>query len=66
MITRTIQGIPFRVISPSFYELVEAPAIDISFVGDCWFLHVPRTDGSPMLERFESLDEAVAYVALAL
>lgn len=66
MILRTLQGIPFRVISPSFYELASHPEIDISFVGDCWFLHVPREDGSPAMQPFDSLDDAVAFVVLGV
>ncbi len=66
MIVKTIQGVPFRVVSPSFYELACAPAIDISFVGDCWFLHVPRQDGPPIMEPFKSLDAAARYVRSAL
>ena len=66
MITRTIQGVPFRVISPSFYELASQPCVDISFIGDSWVLHCPDADGEPLLRLFPSLDDAVALLALAI
>lgn len=66
MITRTLQGIAFRVVSPSFYELAGYPEVDISFVGDCWFLHVPGEDGEPRLRAFPTRDAAVEMVARAL
>lgn len=73
MITRTIHGLPFRVISPSFYELASHPEIDISFVGkscpedgSCWYLHVPDENGEPLMQPFNSLDEAAGFVALGV
>ncbi len=66
MITRNHHGLAWRVISPSFYELVSHPCVDISFVGDQWMLHVPRDDGSPILEMFSSLDEAARIVSLGV
>ncbi len=66
MITRTLHALRYNVISPSFYELASSPEIDISYVGDCWFLHVPREDGSPAMQPFKSLDEAAAFVALGV
>ncbi len=66
MITRTINGLAFNVISPSFYELASHPCIDISYVGGTWLLHVPRDDGEPILEMHGSLDEATAFMALGV
>lgn len=66
MILRTLQGIPFRVISPSFYELASHPEVDISFVGDKWILHCPCETGEPLLKWFPSRDAAVALIAVAL
>ncbi len=66
MIVRQLHNVAWRVISPSFYELASHPDIDISYVGDVWFLHVPREDGSPAMQPFKSLDEAAAFVALGV
>ncbi len=66
MITRLLHGLPFRVISPSFYELASHPEIDISYVGDLWYLTVPGEHGEPMMQPFKSLDEAAAFVALGV
>lgn len=66
MITRILQGIPFNVISPSFYELASHPCVDISFVGDKWFACCPGPDGEPLLRPFPTRDAAVSAIALAL
>lgn len=76
MITRTLHGLPFRVISPSFYELaLVAPkplgeggsiGIEISFLGDLWYLTVPGEHGEPLMQPFNSLDEAAGFVALGV
>ncbi len=66
MIQRTIHGLTYSVISPSFYELRGFPEIDIAYVGDTWLLHVPREDGSPAMQPFKSLDEAAAFVRLGI
>ena len=66
MIQRIIQGVPFRVISPSFYELASHPDIDISFLGDQWLLHCPGETGEPLLKWFPSLSEAAAMIAEAM
>ena len=70
MITRTIHGVPFRVISPSFYELASHPEIDISYLGICgidgepaWYVTVPDDMGIPQMKAFHTLDEAAKMIS---
>lgn len=64
MIVRTLQGVAFECISPSFYKLAGYP-VDISYLDDAWYLHCPGRDGEPAIRRFESRDSAVAFIAEA-
>lgn len=66
MITRTLSGLQWHAISPSFYELAGFPSIDLSFVGDIWYLHCPDEQGEPRMQPFASRDAAAAMVAEAL
>ena len=66
MITRTLHGVPFRAISPSFYVLASHPEVDISFLGDQWLLHCPGSDGEDLLKWFPSLSAAAAMIAEAM
>ncbi len=66
MIVRTLHSLAWRVISPSFYELDSYPEIDVSYLGDTWFLTVPDEQGKPRMQPFKSLDEATRFVALGV
>lgn len=66
MTTRTIHGLQWRAISPSFYELVGTPEIDLSFVGDIWYLTLVDEQGEPRMQPFASRDAAAAMVAYAI
>lgn len=66
MITRLLHGLPFRVISPSFYELASHPEIDISFVGDQWMLQWPDQAGEPVIVCYPTLDECAGVIAEAV
>lgn len=66
MILRHLHGLAFRVISPSFYELASHPEIDVSYLGDAWWLQCPDTRGEPRFHDFKSLDDAARFVALGV
>lgn len=65
MITRSIAGLQWEVISPSFYQLVGVPQVDLSYVGEVWFVHCPGENGQPKMRPFKTRDKAAALVASA-
>lgn len=65
MTHRTLSGLSFDIISPSFYSLTGSP-IDISFLGDAWYLACPMPGGEVRVQQFPSLLDAADYIALAI
>ena len=65
MTRRTLHGLSFDIISPSFISLTGSP-IDISFLGDAWYLSAPMPDGDHRCQQFASRDEAVRYIVDAI
>ena len=67
MILRTLQGVPFEIVSPSFYRLAKtltgADTIDISFLGDEWCLFHERASGGIGTRMFPDRDSAVKLIA---
>jgi len=73
MIVRHLHGVPFHVISPSFYELASHPEVDIAYLGICgldgepaWYVTVPDDMGIPQMKAFHTLDDATRFVALGV
>jgi hypothetical protein len=64
MITKQIDGVPFEVESPSFYRLAGFP-IDVSYLGDRWYLQCPGENGQPRYEPFNHLADAAAFIKSA-
>ena len=64
MLTREINGVTFEVESPSFYRLPGLP-VDVSFLGDSWYLQCPGEDGEPRYRAFPTVDAAACMIALA-
>lgn len=78
MLTRTLQGIPFVVVSPSYYrlhpELARDHIVDVSYLGsptiaaqtpNCWCVHYGWPDGRHISRLFSSRDAAIAVIATA-
>lgn len=65
MTQRTLHGLTFDVVSPSFYTLSGYP-VDVSFLGNRWFLFCPMPDGEIKTREFVSLDNAAKYLAEAV
>lgn len=65
MTIRIIQGVAFEIISPSFYQLADAPRCDLSYLGDGWWLQCPDESDQPRYQQFSSRDAAVAAIAQA-
>ena len=64
MTDRTINGLTYEVISPSFWQLKGYP-VDISFLGDTWLLCVPGKDDEPIYSYFHSREEACTMISQA-
>lgn len=64
-------GMLWEVSSPSFWRLSpryyheSGGSIDLSFLGDKWFLHVVEPQGTVIMRECVSRDEGIAFVANA-
>ena len=64
MITKQIEGVTFEVESPSFYRLAGFP-VDVSYLGESWYLQCPGPDDQPRFEKFDRLADAAAFIKRA-
>lgn len=80
MIHRTVNGVPFCIDSPSFWQVDPAVTrghtIDVSFLGadplpadaapaECWCLFFGKPDGSVFTRLFPRREDAIAMLAQA-
>ena len=63
MTLRTINGLQFRVTSPSFWELVGYP-IELNYLGDCWYVTVAHK-AQPQMKPLESFTQGVELIQRA-
>ncbi len=64
-IQRTVNGITYNVVSPSFWQLQGQP-IEIAYVELSWVLFCPDKQGEPMARQFKSLRAAQELIEGAL
>jgi len=65
MTTKTVSGVVYEIISPSFWQLKGYP-VDISFLGDKWLLACPANEpGETLFRYFPTREEACAMISQA-
>lgn len=65
MISRTVNGITWDVVSPSFWQLHGQP-VEIAYVGDQWQLWCPGPDGEMLHRAFDSRSAAMELIETAI